>query len=87
MRDGADAVHWAERLMDLGGANSPGALDTLSAAYAEAGRFREATTVARRALDVAERRGEHDLATAIRRRMALYEAGQPFRIEGRWSTN
>jgi tetratricopeptide (TPR) repeat protein/spermidine synthase len=87
VRDGADAVRWAERLMELGGADSPGALDTLSAAYAEAGRFREATTVARRALDVAEGRGEHDLAMAIRQRMALYEAGQPLRIEGRWSIN
>jgi hypothetical protein len=36
---------------------------------------------------VAEGRGEHDLAMAIRQRMALYEAGQPLRIEGRWSIN
>jgi Flp pilus assembly protein TadD len=87
VRDGANAVRWAERLMDLGGANSPQALDTLSAAYAEAGRFREATTVARRALDVADRRGQRDLAVAIRERMTLYEAGRTFRVEGRWLIN
>jgi tetratricopeptide (TPR) repeat protein/spermidine synthase len=87
VRDGANAVRWAERLMDLGGANSPQALDTLSAAYAEAGRFREATTVARRAVDVADRRGQRDLAMAIRERMTLYEAGHTFRVEGRWLIN
>ncbi|TFH40994.1 MAG: tetratricopeptide repeat protein, partial [Lysobacterales bacterium] len=87
VRDGEDAVRWDERLMDLGGANSPQALDTLSAAYAEAGRFREATTVAQRAVDAADRRGERDLALAIRQRLALYEAGRTFRVEGRWSLN
>lgn len=87
VRDGEDAVSWAERLMDLGGTNDPQALDTLSAAYAEAGRFREATTVAQRAVDAADRRGERELATAIRQRMALYQSGREFRIEGRWSTH
>jgi len=66
---------------------TPQALDTLSAAYAEAGRFREATTVAQRAVDAADRRGERELARAIRQRMALYQAGRKFRFEGRWSSH
>jgi len=85
VRDGDEAVRLAERLVRMGGANNPGALDTLSAAYAEAGRFREATTVARQAAEIAEDRNQAVLARAIRGRVALYEAGQGYRVAGRWT--
>jgi hypothetical protein len=53
-------------------------LDTLAAAYAEAGRFEEAAATAREALDVAARRGQPD--RALSDRFALYASGQKFRV-------
>ena len=38
-RNGAEAVRFAERAVQLSGARNPAYLDTLAAAYAEAGRF------------------------------------------------
>ncbi len=45
-RDGAEAVKWAQRLMELSGDRDANVLDTLAAAYAEAGRFSEAVQTA-----------------------------------------
>ena len=54
-------------------------LDTLAAAYAEVGRFQDALGTARRALETTERGSE--LAESITSRIALYEAGRPYRDE------
>ena len=42
VRNGSEAVRLAERAVQLTGAREPTLLDTLAAAYAEAGRFQEA---------------------------------------------
>ena len=54
-------------------------LDTLAAAYAEAGRFSEAVKTARTALDLAVQQKQQPLADTLRTKIALYEAGKPFR--------
>jgi hypothetical protein len=55
------------------------ALDVLAAAYAEAGRFAEAVTTARRARYLAGAAGAGALAAAIAARLARYENGEPYR--------
>jgi len=54
-------------------------LDTLAAAYAEAGRSSEAVATARRALSAATQAGNQTLAQEIRGRVELYQAGKAFR--------
>ncbi len=54
-------------------------LSIVGAAYAEAGRFDEATTAARRAVELAEEGNAAELADEIRARLALYESGQAYR--------
>jgi len=77
VRDGARAVEMGERAVRLTGGQDPGSLDTLAAAYAEAGRFEEAAATAREALDVAARRGRAD--RALSDRLSLYASGRKFR--------
>ena len=77
-RDGVQALALARRAVELS-RNDVGTLDTLAAAYAEADRFAEAVQTARKALDLATRHNDRALADALRARIALYEAGKPFR--------
>ncbi len=79
VRRGAEAVGLAERAVQLPGGQGPETLDTLAAAYAEAGRFPEAVETARRALSLARRGNKPTLIEAIKGRIALYEAHTPFR--------
>ncbi len=79
LRNGSEAVALAERAVRLSGGREPAFLDTLAAAYAEAGRYPEATQTARRALDLAKEQSNADLAQALSGRIALYEARTPFR--------
>jgi Flp pilus assembly protein TadD len=51
---------------------------TLAAAYAEAGRFAEAITTARRALQLATGQNNATLAAALEAELKLYQAGIPF---------
>ncbi len=79
MRDGLEAVKLAARAVELAGTNQVGVLDTLAAAYAEAGRFAEATATARQAVAAAEAQGQAELAEQIRQRLTLYGSSQPYR--------
>jgi Flp pilus assembly protein TadD len=79
LRNGAKAVQHALQANKLSGGKQPDILDTLAAAYAEAGRFPEALAAARAALELATRRNNRPLADALRAQIARYEAGQPFR--------
>ncbi len=78
-RNGAEAVRLAERATELTGGQNPIVLDTLAMAYAEAGRFSDAVTVAQQANALAVSVGGKDQAAAMERRLAGYRAGQPFR--------
>jgi tetratricopeptide (TPR) repeat protein len=81
LRDGAEAV----RLARLACASeelsaSPDALDTLSAALAEAGQFEEAVAIARRAAAQAREQNDGWLAAVLQRRISQYSAGRPFHV-------
>lgn len=77
-RDGARAVKLAEKACTLTGYKNAVSLDTLAAAYAEAGRFHEALQAAQKASKLAVAEGRVELAKEIERRMQLYKAGKPF---------
>jgi tetratricopeptide (TPR) repeat protein len=80
-RDGAIAVQMAVRANQLTGYRQPEMLDTLAAAYAEAGRFPEAIQASQKALDLAYSADMNELAKDIESRMRLYQAGRPSRGE------
>jgi Flp pilus assembly protein TadD len=79
LRDGKGAVELAERACALSGYGDAGCLDTLAAAFAEAGRFPEAVATAKRAISLAEHAGAGALAREARARLARYEVGEPHR--------
>ena len=82
IRDGARAVALAEHACSLTGDRDVVCLDTLAAAYAEAGRFDDAVRVARRAVNLATEAGRSDLATALRQRLDRYQQKLPVRGGG-----
>ena len=81
LRNGAEAVRLAEAACKITKRQQTATLDTLAAAYAEAGRFDEAikTTEEIRALAISA----HDTNTVdtARQRLELYKAGRPYRDE------
>jgi protein O-mannosyl-transferase len=80
LRNGAEAIELARRAERVSGGKDPDVLDTLAAAYAEAGKFSEAVAAAGKALRLAEQHGRPAAAlTPLRERMALYKAKEPFR--------
>jgi tetratricopeptide (TPR) repeat protein len=79
VRNGSEALSLARRADQLGDGKDPRALDALAAAYAESGRYVEAVDTARKALAQAQEGRLHELAQAIKARIALYAAASPFR--------
>ena len=78
VRNGAEATVLAERAVQLSGDTAPILLDALAAAYAETGRFSEATQTAQQALEMAASQTNTILADALRDRIKLYQAGSAF---------
>ena len=87
LRDGAEAVTWAERACRLSGFTSATPISTLAAAYAEAGRFTEAVETANRALQLQNAHGEFQQAAVNQQLLAYYQAGHPFHENGPDTTN
>jgi protein O-mannosyl-transferase len=85
LRNGAEAVQLAEQANRIEH-NNPNNLDTLAAAYAEAGRFSEAAQTAQRALQLAGAQGNTALVATVRKELALYESGKPYRDTGQVDT-
>jgi tetratricopeptide (TPR) repeat protein len=79
IRNGGEALAFAVRAVELSGGRDARTLDTLAAAYAEKGQFAEAALTARRALAQATQEYQPALADDIGTRIALYQAGRPFR--------
>jgi len=79
IRNGAEAVALAEQACEATQGKIAGTLDTLAAAYAEAGRFEDASGTARKALSLAREAGDESLARALEQRLTLYETGRPYR--------
>jgi tetratricopeptide (TPR) repeat protein len=78
LRNGEKAVELAQQAEQLSGGRHPEILDTLAAAYAEAGRFPDAVETAERALHLASNQSNTVLADDIRTRLKLYETNSPF---------
>jgi tetratricopeptide (TPR) repeat protein len=78
LRNGNKAVELARQANALTGGENPGFLDTLAAAYAEAGRFSEAVETAHHALRLAGAQSNTNLAGQLQIEMKLYQAGKPF---------
>jgi len=79
LRNGVKAVGLAQRANQLSGGQVPVFIGTLAAAYAEAGRFPEAVTTARQALQLATGQTSPAAVDALRTQIGLYQAGLPFR--------
>ena len=78
LRNGAEAVRLAERACELTHYGEPLFIDTLAAAYAEAGRFPEAVTTAEKAEQLATTAGLTAVAAKNRQLLELYRAGKPY---------
>ncbi len=80
LRDGREALALAERAARLVSFGNPVLLDTLAAAYAEQGRYRQAVATARQALQLALEMQDEELAGEIRGRISSYRARRPHRV-------
>ena len=78
LRDGPQAVRWAERACELTHYGVAPFLSTLAAAYAEAGRFDEAVATGQKACALAAAAGEAGLLENNQKLLALYRAHQPY---------
>ena len=77
LRDGGKAVALAQRANQLSGGGNPRVLRTLSAAYAETGRFAEAVQSAQAALQLATAQGDSALSNDLEAQIRLHQAGSP----------
>jgi tetratricopeptide (TPR) repeat protein len=78
-RNGTEAVELAERACRLTQYRQPTVLMTLAAAYAEMGRFPEATSSAQKAQGLARAAGQTELARKNQQLLERFQAGQPYR--------
>jgi Flp pilus assembly protein TadD len=79
VRNGMQAIHFAERACHLTGFKQSEMVNTLAAAYAEAGRFPDATATARTAIELANAAGDAKAAASMHRLLAQYQEGKPWR--------
>lgn len=79
-RDGRQAIVLAEHAVKLTDRRDASSLDTLAAAYAEAGRFDDAIVSGTEALNLARARGDQAFPEELMQRLALYRAHQSVRM-------
>jgi tetratricopeptide (TPR) repeat protein len=79
VRNAQESVALAQQAFQQTQGRDATVLDTLAAAYAEAGQFPEALQAAQMALSQAEALGNTTLAETLRQRVGLYRAGTPYR--------
>ena len=82
LRDGAEAMHLAERACALTRFQRALMVGTLAAACAEAGRFAEAVSTGEKAWTLAAQSGDEALARKNQQLLQLYREGQPFHDPG-----
>jgi tetratricopeptide (TPR) repeat protein len=78
IRNGAQAVKYAERACALTHYRETLMVGTLAAAYAEAGRFDDAIATAEKAIALAEKNHEPELLQKNRELLELYRAHKPY---------
>jgi protein O-mannosyl-transferase len=81
-RNGTKAIGLATQADQLEGDRNPMTTAILAAAYAEGGRFDQAVTAARRALELATAQKNAAMVAAIEAQLRCYESGNPFRDTG-----
>ncbi|MGD9874665.1 MAG: PilT/PilU family type 4a pilus ATPase [Kiritimatiellia bacterium] len=79
MRDGEQAVKIAKQAVKISKGRDQAVVQTLAAAYAETGDFKNAIGYAQAALKQAAKDGNEDLAREIQKNIDLYTAGRPVR--------
>ena len=79
LRSGTEAVQLAKRACELAQNQQAAFLTTLSAAYAETGRFSDAIATAQMAGKLAQTAGQKKIAAQDGELLKLYQAGYPFR--------
>lgn len=79
LRNAAEAIRLAERACELTEFKDPDFLNTLSVAYAAAGKFPKAIETAQRAAETAISSKQFELAEHIQRHIELFRKGQPYR--------
>jgi Flp pilus assembly protein TadD len=83
LRDGPRAVKLSERACALTKPKQPALLATAAAAYAEVGKFSEATAAARDALSLARLNGDVKTAGLAESLLSVFQANQPYREDPR----
>ncbi|MFC1528398.1 tetratricopeptide repeat protein [Candidatus Latescibacterota bacterium] len=78
LRDGLEAVRLARQSCELTEYKNPLLLDTLAAAFAEAGNFNEAIKTVQSALSIIESSDQQSLSESIEKRLRLYENNLPY---------
>lgn len=79
LQDPEQAVHFAEKALELSNEENPVILDTLAVAYAANGQFERAQETAIRALKLAQQSNLPYLTEEIRQHLTLIERSQPIR--------
>ena len=77
LRNGYKAVDLARQASALTGGKNPIILHTLAAALAETGQFADAVQMIQKAIELAEKAGQKDLATQFNDELKHYQAGFP----------
>jgi Flp pilus assembly protein TadD len=80
VRNGTDAVRFAEQACRLTGYQRAQMTGALAAAYAEAGRFTEAVAATQKAIELARTGGDARFATVNEQLLKLYAAGKPYHM-------
>jgi protein O-mannosyl-transferase len=78
LRSGEEAVLWAGKADGLKAGQDPSVLDTLAAAYAEAGRFDEAVSAAKASIERWKAMGQPDAAREVEARLQSFKTGRPY---------
>jgi tetratricopeptide (TPR) repeat protein len=79
IRNGTEAIALANRAQRLTAGHDAAILDTLSAAYAEAGSFAQAIDTEQQAIALAAQQGKLPLANTLKAHLTRYKSNTPLR--------
>ena len=77
VRNGAEAVQYAEKACQLTGYADAQSLNALAAAYAEVGKFDLAVSTEQKALEIAKAKNQAALILMTESLLKLYQSGKP----------